>query len=254
MNHRDEKKRIYGQIIFELREKNNMTQTRLGNLLDINSNAISKWENGLTFPNEENIIKLNKIFNVSIENIYNNRIKQNGKNLKIKILKFIEKYFICLISIFIIIIVLFIILLLFYINNKGKCNYYSIENTNFEYNINGSIVEMPHRLIISLSNITSITPKMSSSNYETSIYINDIMIYKIGDIEDTKEKSISLNEYLQSININLSNELMLIKKENLDGKQLIIKTSYIVNNEIKTIKMKFLIRKAFSNNKLFYCF
>lgn len=113
---------------------------------------------------------------------------------------------------------------------------------------------MPHRLIISLSNITSITPKISSSNYETSIYINDIMIYKIGDIEDTKEKSISLNEYLQSININLSNELMLIKKENLDGKQLIIKTSYIVNNEIKAIKMKFLIRKAFSNNKLFYCF
>lgn len=90
MNHRDEKKRIYGQIIFELREKNDMTQTRLGNLLDINSNAISKWENGLTFPNEENIIKLNKIFNVSIENIYNNRIKQNGKNLKIKILKSIN--------------------------------------------------------------------------------------------------------------------------------------------------------------------
>ena len=82
MNHREEKKKIYGQIILELREKNNLTQAQLGEKININSNAISKWENGVTLPNEENIVKLNKIFDVSIENIYNNNMKQNKKSIK----------------------------------------------------------------------------------------------------------------------------------------------------------------------------
>ena len=59
-------------------------------------------------------------------------------------------------------------------------------------------------------------------------------------------------KYLQSINVNLSDELMITKKENLDGKQLIIKVSYRVDNEVKTLEMKFLFKKVFSNNRLFY--
>lgn len=147
---------------------------------------------------------------------------------------------------------MFIILLLFFINNSGKCNYYSIEKTNQEYSIDGSIIEMPNRISISLSNIILNTPKINSSNFETSIYINNVLIYKIGDIEDGKENNISLNEYLQNININLSNELMLTASENLDGKQLVIKVDYTVNNEIKVVEMTFLIKKVFSSNQLFY--
>ena len=243
MNHREEKKKIYGQIILELREKNNLTQAQLGEKININSNAISKWENGVTLPNEENIVKLNKIFNVSIENIYNNNMKQNKKSIKIQAIEFIEKHFVSLIAILTIIFILFIILLLFFINNSGKCNYYSID---------GSIIEMPNRISISLSNIILNTPKINSSNFETSIYINNVLIYKIGDIEDGKENNISLNEYLQNININLSNELMLTASENLDGKQLVIKVDYTVNNEIKVVEMTFLIKKVFSSNQLFY--
>ena len=111
---------------------------------------------------------------------------------------------------------------------------------------------MPDRLNISLSNIVSNTSKISSSNYETAIYMDKILLYRVGDITDTKERDITLNEYLQSINVNLSDELMITKKENLDGKQLIIKVSYIVDNEVKTLEMKFLIKKVFSNNRLFY--
>lgn len=252
MNHREEKKKIYGQIILELREKNNLTQAQLGEKININSNAISKWENGVTLPNEENIVKLNKIFNVSIENIYNNNMKQNKKSIKIQAIEFIEKHFVSLIAILTIIFILFIILLLFFINNSGKCNYYSIEKTNKEYSIDGSIIQMPNRISISLSNIILNTPKINSSNFETSIYINNVLIYKIGDIEDGKENNISLNEYLQNININLSNELMLTASENLDGKQLVIKVDYTVNNEIKVVEMIFLIKKVFSSNQLFY--
>lgn len=252
MNYREEKKRAYGQIILELREKNNMTQTQLADKLNINSNAISKWENGITLPNEENITKLNKIFNVSIDDIYNNSSIDNKRNIKERILEYFNKYFYVLVSLLVILFVLFILFFLFFINNNGKFNYYSIEKTNQEYNINGSIVEMPDRLSISLSNIYFNESKINSSNYETSIYMDNILLYRVGDITDTKDRSISLNEYLQSINVNLSDELLITKKENLDGKQLNIKVRYKLDDEIKTIEMKFIIKKVFSNNKLFY--
>ena len=252
MSYREEKKRVYGQIILELREKNNMTQTQLADKLNINSNAISKWENGMTLPNEENILKLNKIFNVSIDDIYNNNSKDNKLNIRECVLEFVNKYFSILLTFLIIFLVLFILLFIFYINNNGKFNYYSIEKTNQEYSINGSIVEMPDRLNISLSNIVSNTSKISSSNYETAIYLDKILLYRVGDITDTKDENISLNEYLQDISINLSDELILSKNVDLDGKQLIIKINYKSDDEIKTAEMKFLIKKVFSNNKLFY--
>ena len=252
MSYREEKKRVYGQIILGLREKNNMTQTQLADKLNINSNAISKWENGMTLPNEENILKLNKIFNVSIDDIYNNNSKDNKLNIRERVLEFANKYFSILLTFLIIFLVLFILLFIFYINNNGKFNYYSIEKTNQEYSINGSIVEMPDRLNISLSNIVSNTSKISSSNYETAIYLDKILLYRVGDITDTKDENISLNEYLQDISINLSDELILSKNVDLDGKQLIIKINYKSDDEIKTAEMKFLIKKVFSNNKLFY--
>ena len=189
MNYREEKKRAYGQIILELREKNNMTQTQLADKLNINSNAISKWENGITLPNEENITKLNKIFNVSIDDIYNNSSIDNKRNIKEHILEYFNKYFYVLVSLLVILFVLFILLVLFFINNNGKFNYYSIEKTNQEYYINGSIVEMPDRLSISLSNIYFNESKINSSNYETSIYMDNILLYRVGDITDTKDRS-----------------------------------------------------------------
>ncbi len=252
MSYREEKKRVYGQIILGLREKNNMTQTQLADKLNINSNAISKWENGMTLPNEENILKLNKIFNVSIDDIYNNNSKDNKLNIRECVLEFVNKYFSILLIFLIIFLMLFILLFIFYINNNGKFNYYSIEKTNQEYSINGSIVEMPDRLNVSLSNIVSNTSKISSSNYETAIYLDKILLYRVGDITDTKDENISLNEYLQDISINLSDELILSKNVDLDGKQLIIKINYKSDDEIKTAEMKFLIKKVFSNNKLFY--
>ena len=229
-----------------------MTQTQLADKLNINSNAISKWENGMTLPNEENILKLNKIFNVSIDDIYNNNFNDNKLNIRERVLEFANKYFSILLTFLIIFLVLFILLFIFYINNNGKFNYYSIEKTNQEYSINGSIVEMPDRLNISLSNIVSNTSKISSSNYETAIYLDKILLYRVGDITDTKDENISLNEYLQDISINLSDELILSKNVDLDGKQLIIKINYKSDDEIKTAEMKFLIKKVFSNNKLFY--
>jgi len=59
-----------GDRIKELRQKNHMTQKKLGDLLDISDRAVSKWESGLSKPSGENLVLLAKIFSVSVESFF----------------------------------------------------------------------------------------------------------------------------------------------------------------------------------------
>ncbi len=59
-----------GGRIKELRQKNHMTQKKLGDLLDISDRAVSKWESGLSKPSGENLVLLAKIFSVSVESFF----------------------------------------------------------------------------------------------------------------------------------------------------------------------------------------
>ncbi len=56
----------FGEKIKNLRTELNMTQEQLGNKLNITYQAISKWERNLSSPDFETIIKISKIFNVSL--------------------------------------------------------------------------------------------------------------------------------------------------------------------------------------------
>lgn len=58
--------------IKELRELNRITQKQLGELLGISDRAVSKWELGLAKPSGQNLICLAKIFNVSVEDFFEN--------------------------------------------------------------------------------------------------------------------------------------------------------------------------------------
>lgn len=53
--------------ITELRKRNGMTQQELGDILSVSFKTISKWENGTCFPDIHTIVKLSKIFNVSVD-------------------------------------------------------------------------------------------------------------------------------------------------------------------------------------------
>ena len=50
-----------------LRRENGITQQRLGAMLGVSNRAVSKWETGLALPSTENILKLSKIFGVSVD-------------------------------------------------------------------------------------------------------------------------------------------------------------------------------------------
>ena len=57
----------YGGAIQTLRKNKNMTQAELGEKLNVSSQAVSKWENGLSQPDLETLQKLTSIFEISID-------------------------------------------------------------------------------------------------------------------------------------------------------------------------------------------
>lgn len=56
--------------IKELRKKNHLSQTELGERLGISNRAVSKWEKGLSKPTLKNVYSLAKIFGVSVDYFY----------------------------------------------------------------------------------------------------------------------------------------------------------------------------------------
>ena len=58
-----------GNKIYELRKKKNLTQEDLAILLDISDKAVSKWENGTSKPTIENLSKLSKILDISLDEL-----------------------------------------------------------------------------------------------------------------------------------------------------------------------------------------
>lgn len=59
------------RILKKLRTENNLSQEKLGEKLGISRQSISKWEQGNAVPNIENIMKLAKLYNVSVDSILN---------------------------------------------------------------------------------------------------------------------------------------------------------------------------------------
>lgn len=80
---------IKGETIKELRIKNNMTQLKLANLLNLSEKTISKWETGRGMPDITNLSLLAKVLNVSVTELFLNKqmINENksGNMLKLKI-------------------------------------------------------------------------------------------------------------------------------------------------------------------------
>lgn len=60
-----------------LRKARKMSQSDLAEILNYSFRTISKWETGETLPYYENIIKISKIFNISIQDLMENDLSKN---------------------------------------------------------------------------------------------------------------------------------------------------------------------------------
>ena len=73
--------------IAELRKKANLTQSELGEKLNVTPQAVSKWENGLSEPDVETFKKMSRLFDVSIDYIVTGKketVAPVKKNVEIK--------------------------------------------------------------------------------------------------------------------------------------------------------------------------
>ncbi|KRL05775.1 helix-turn-helix transcriptional regulator [Liquorilactobacillus oeni] len=63
---------ILGNLIKEEREKREMTQEKLANTLNVNRQAVSKWETGTAYPDIDRLIQISELFNVSLDSLIKN--------------------------------------------------------------------------------------------------------------------------------------------------------------------------------------
>ncbi len=80
----------FSEIFLELRKQNGYSQEEIGYKLNVARQTISKWESGTTTPDMENLIKISQLFNISIDELTENKIKKIDKIEKVEKIDKIE--------------------------------------------------------------------------------------------------------------------------------------------------------------------
>lgn len=70
-------KKKTGNLIKEARTKKNYTQRELGDLLGVTNKAISRWENGESFPDVGILENMSSVLDISIQDIVTGEIQSN---------------------------------------------------------------------------------------------------------------------------------------------------------------------------------
>lgn len=107
----------FGKKLASLRKVHHLSQEELGSELDVTRQTISNWELGVSLPNPEQLKRLSKLFQISIDELLDNDTKDilvnkvsNTEKLAgiiIKILKVIGVLTILYLVLFIIAIIVF---------------------------------------------------------------------------------------------------------------------------------------------------
>ena len=125
-----------GKNIMNLRKKNGFSQEELAGKIGVARQTISKWELGETSPDLKQSKELSKIFNVSLDELTDNDIKEilvektsNTEKLAGLILKLIKFIVVFIIVVPILLIVLRIVFKNIDENNSGRLMNVSIECT-----------------------------------------------------------------------------------------------------------------------------
>ena len=66
---------LTAKYLHHLRKSHNYTQEELAQKLDISRQAVSKWETGVTVPEVEVLLKISKLYSVSINDILEPKIQ-----------------------------------------------------------------------------------------------------------------------------------------------------------------------------------
>ncbi len=85
----------FSNNIKKIRKENNLSQEQLAEELGVSRQAISKWESGAAYPEMDKIISICKKYNVNIDDLLHNDIKEvkGEEEAKKKTSKYIDEFF-----------------------------------------------------------------------------------------------------------------------------------------------------------------
>ncbi|WP_301082534.1 helix-turn-helix domain-containing protein [Thomasclavelia cocleata] len=70
-----------GEKITKLRKEQNLTQEQLADILKVSRQSVSKWERNVAYPDTEKLIRINKIFECSLDYLLKDELEQMDVNL-----------------------------------------------------------------------------------------------------------------------------------------------------------------------------
>ena len=69
----------FGDRLYELRNKNNLSQEELAEVLDVSRHSISKWENDKGYPEMTRLLFMSDYFDVSLDYLMRGIKKENNE-------------------------------------------------------------------------------------------------------------------------------------------------------------------------------
>ena len=202
----NEKKR--GKFLKSLRLKYNLKQKELSALINYSDKAISKWERGICFPNNPDvIISLADLFNVSVEEILNGEYSKEKCEKKINFSCNYLLFFKCFIFkfqyLFILLLIGVVGFLIYHLINNNSLNLL-IENNDNKFNeihehnmINSDISNINYSKLIEIGFIKDEYYYYKVLNESIYFYFNEFA------------RNFRINYYFGNTLYNIYNELEL---------------------------------------------
>ena len=181
----------FGEIIKDIRKKNNLTQKELADKLYVTYQAVSKWENNKSIPDISILQNISKMFNIDLNYLTNTKKRNN--------------------TIYFILIIIFLILsltitILITKNHTHDFEMRTIEATCNDFNLSGTIADNKDKTAIFISEIDycGLNKDQIYDTITSTLYQNENN--KIKNIITNKEKNnLSLNDYLKDLTYHVDN-------------------------------------------------
>lgn len=195
-----------GNLIKNSRTKKGLSQQELADNLSVTRQAVSNWENNISYPDQSVIVKLCKLLDIEIKNIYGDKINKDYSKLLKK-----EKNKFKLTLLISIVIIIFLGLVSFSLIKNRDTSFYTISTEVEYFNLDNSYYICTKKNNYFKFKITS--PIFNLINSNVKIYYSDNeeqeMIYdgnyKENLIIKLEQENINIDNMYMEINYNFRN-------------------------------------------------
>lgn len=209
-----------GELIKQLRKKDNLSQKQFAEKYGVTYQAVSKWETGKNLPDIAILNQMCKDYNLNLDEILNDKQKKKNK----KKLIYLVLVILCIMGIFI----------GYKIFHKDEFEFKTLNASCDYFNLYGSIAYNDDKSSIYISNITYCGEDAKKEFKFLDCTLYEVLgkeMHEIISYEYEKENSISLEKFLSEVtfqiddykltcNIDKENALLLkIVATDLDNKE-----------------------------------